>query len=156
MSWQLRNTIFYTGVFLSWFPHYSYLKGLSRKINKIYLLKGGKYCRVECVDYNGVKKMVWLTITDLHLLNKEHNRFDDEYHFLNEEGQLQHEVAVECDYFSYGGVPHNNETIYFLKQGTVHAPEIFENIIRGYNIDDTDYEINTEDNVRFLEPDANY
>lgn len=42
-----------------------------------------------------------------------------------------------------------------MKEGTVHQPEIFEMIMRGYNIDGSDFAINTEHNVRHLEPDHN-
>ena len=89
------------------------------------------------------------------MLNKEGTRFDNEYEFLNKEGQLSHQLTVEVDYFQHKGTPHNNEILYFMKEGTVHQPEIFEMVMRGYNIDDSDYEINTEDNLRWLEPQKN-
>lgn len=43
-----------------------------------------------------------------------------------------------------------------MKEGTVHEPEILEQVVKGYNIDTTDFVINTEDNVRWLEPTKNY
>ena len=43
-----------------------------------------------------------------------------------------------------------------MKSGTVYQPELFEKVIQGYNIDDTDFQINTEDNVRLFEPENNY
>ncbi len=58
--------------------------------------------------------------------------------------------------FNYYGYNHNDEVIYFMKEGIVHEPELFENVMRGYNIDTSDFEINTEDNVRWLEPTKNY
>jgi len=42
-----------------------------------------------------------------------------------------------------------------MKQGTVHAPELFEVVARGYNVDTSDFEINTEDNIRWNEPTKN-
>lgn len=42
-----------------------------------------------------------------------------------------------------------------MKEGTVHEPELFEQVCRGYNIDTSDFEINTEDNVRLWEPHKN-
>jgi len=49
-----------------------------------------------------------------------------------------------------------DEIIYFMKEGTVHQPEVFEMVMKGYNIDTSDFEINTAHNVRFKEPNDNY
>jgi hypothetical protein len=156
MTWYLRHLIGYTGFFVSWMPHYFYLLSLSRKINKIYLMRGGKYLRLQTNEYYGEKMNVWITIRDLHLLNKDLNRFDDSLEFLNKEGQLLHDVGVQVDHYLHKGIPHNDEVIYFIKEGKVHSPEVFDMVVRGYNIDDSDYEINTEDNIRWFEPDRNY
>ena len=43
-----------------------------------------------------------------------------------------------------------------MKEGVVHEPELFEQVTRGFNIDTTDFEINTEDNIRLWEPTKNY
>ena len=158
MTWQLRNFILYFNCFFSWMPHYQYLRGISRKIHKIYLMRGGKYCRLVINEFYGEQHNVWITIKDLALLNQEMNRFDyDEKHeFLTSEGQLQHEIGTQLAFFNYMGTPMNDEIIYFMKEGTVHQPEIFEQVVRGYNIDDLDFQINTEDNERWLEPHLNY
>ena len=42
-----------------------------------------------------------------------------------------------------------------MKEGTVHQPEVFDMVVKGYNIDTSDFVINTEDNVRFNEPNHN-
>jgi hypothetical protein len=49
-----------------------------------------------------------------------------------------------------------DQIINFMKEGTVHQPEIFEMVLKGYNIDTSDFTINTEDNLRFAEPNKNY
>ena len=43
-----------------------------------------------------------------------------------------------------------------MKEGTVHQPEVFEWAMKGYNIDTSDFVINTENNVRFNEPNKNF
>ena len=43
-----------------------------------------------------------------------------------------------------------------MKEGTVHQPEIFDMVMKGYNIDTSDFAINTEHNERFAEPTMNY
>ena len=42
-----------------------------------------------------------------------------------------------------------------MKEGTVNQPEIFDMVVKGYNIDTSDFVINTEDNIRFNEPNHN-
>ena len=92
------------------------------------------------------------------MLSQDFKRFADEdnFEFLTKEGQLRFELGLQIDYFQYYGYTENNGVIYFMKEGVVHEPELFEQVVRGYNIDTTDFEIDTEDNVRFLEPSDNY
>lgn len=42
-----------------------------------------------------------------------------------------------------------------MKEGTVHQPEVFEMVMKGYNIDTSDFSINTDHSVRFNEPNHN-
>jgi hypothetical protein len=39
---------------VGWVPHYLYVKSVLRKLHKVYLLRGGKYCRVVLNDFWGV------------------------------------------------------------------------------------------------------
>jgi len=43
-----------------------------------------------------------------------------------------------------------------MKEGTVHQPEVFEMVLKGYNIDTSDFVINTDHSVRHYEPTDNY
>lgn len=63
---------------------------------------------------------------------------------------------MQLDHYMDHAVTVQNEIVYFMKEGTVHQPEIFEMVIKGYNIDTSDFTINTAHNVRFKEPNANY
>ncbi len=38
-----------------------------------------------------------------------------------------------------------------MKEGVVHHPELFEAVVKGYNIDTNDFVINTANNVRARE-----
>lgn len=100
----------------------------------------------------------WITNREIHLLSSDHKQFADEekFEFLTAEGQLKFELAVQMDNFLFYGYNHNNDVIYFMKEGKVHEPELFEQVMRGYNIDTTDFQINTEDNLRLFEPTYNY
>jgi hypothetical protein len=37
----------------------------------------------------------------------------------------------------------NNLNLYFDEKGTVHEPELFEAVVKGYHIDTKDFVINT-------------
>jgi hypothetical protein len=75
--------------------------------------------------------------------------------FLTDEGQLRFETALQIENFTYFNTPQHDDVVFFMKEGSVHDPEIFEQTLRGYNIDTTDFEINTEDNFRALEANKN-
>lgn len=49
-----------------------------------------------------------------------------------------------------------DQIVNFMKEGTVHQPEIFEWVMKGYNIDTSDFVINTAETVRFAEPNKNF
>ena len=158
MSWQATHSIFHTAWIVGWLPHFLYVRSLTKKIHKVYLLRGGKYVRFEIVDWMGDYNQSWNTIKDFRLLSEDYMRFveDDDFAFLKPDGQLKLELGVQIDYFQYYGYTENNGVVFFMKEGSVHEPELFEQVMRGYNIDTSDFEINTEDNVRFLEPSKNY
>lgn len=133
-------------------------------------MRGGKYCRVELMDLSGVSILKinqlysfqssthsWVTNKEFHLLTKDHKSFaeSENYEFMTKEGGLQFEVGVQLENFQYYNYNHNNDVIFFMKEGTVHEPELFEQVVRGYNIDTSDFEINTEDNLRLWEPHKN-
>ena len=43
-----------------------------------------------------------------------------------------------------------------MKEGTVNHPEVLEMVLKGYNIDTSDFTINTDHSIRAHEPNANY
>lgn len=93
----------------------------------------------------------------MHLLSQDKKRFDDDNaELLDQEGKLRYEVGIQCDHINISISNTNNEVVYLMKEGTVHEPEILDQVVKGYNIDTTDFVINTEDNVRWLEPNKNY
>jgi hypothetical protein len=47
---------------LGWMPHFLYIRSLSKKIRKIYLMRGGKYVRIEMIDWMGVRSILILII----------------------------------------------------------------------------------------------
>jgi len=100
----------------------------------------------------------WGHICEFRLLTEDYEDFanpvEDE-DFLNKQGQLKYEVQVQLDNYVDHKVIVQDEIIYFMKEGTVNQPEIFEMVLKGYNIDTSDFVVNTEHNIRFNEPNHN-
>ena len=100
----------------------------------------------------------WASNCEIHLLTEDYNDFadpvDDES-FLRKNGQLKYEVQVQLDNYVDHSVMVQDQIINFMKEGTVHQPEIFEQVLKGYNIDTSDFVINTAETMRFNEPNKN-
>jgi hypothetical protein len=55
---------------------------------------------------------------------------------------------VQLDNYVDHAITHQDEIISFMKEGTIHQPEVMEMVIKGYNIDTSDFVINTDHSVR--------
>jgi hypothetical protein len=101
----------------------------------------------------------WANNCEMNLLTEDYEDFadpvDDE-NFLKKNGQLKYELQVQLDNYVDHAITVQNQIIYFMKEGAVHQPEIFEMVMKGYNIDTTDFTINTAETLRFAEPNKNY
>jgi hypothetical protein len=157
-SWQFLSVLFYGANAVGWLPHVLYWKHLEKKIHKLFLLRGGKYVRIWTQNPMGDRFYSWAHICEFNLLTENYEDFaepvEDEK-FLNKTGQLKYELQVQLDNYVDHAVMVQDETIYFMKEGTVHQPEVFEWVMKGYNIDTSDFSINTDHSVRFNEPNHN-
>ena len=158
-NWFITLPIFYATNSLAWLPLALYWKHLDKKIHKMYLLRGGKYVRIWTMNPMGDRFYSWAHICEFNLLTEDGEDFanpvEDE-NFLNKAGQLKYEAMVQLDNYVDHAVTVQDETIYFMKEGTVHQPEVFDMVLKGYNIDTSDFVINTDHSVRFGEPTNNY
>jgi len=101
----------------------------------------------------------WAHNCEFNLITEDGEDFadpvDDE-DFLKKNGQLKYELEVQLDNYTDHMVTVQNQVVSFMKEGTVHQPEIFEMVMKGYNIDTTDFTINTQETMRFNEPNKNF
>lgn len=123
------------------------------KPRRVWLLRGGKVLKFELATMSGEQYSVWCETKMFHPLteNKMHFADRDDAEFLNEEGQLKHKLLVQADHFTDKGCTVQDQLLTFLKEGVVHHPELFEAAMKGYNIDTSDFAINTAHNVRAME-----
>ncbi len=120
---------------------------------RISLLRGGKVLKVEMSNLAGDPSTAWVETKMFHPLTADKQHFDDRDNaeFLTEEGQLKYALTCQLEHFTEKGVTQQDELLEFLPQGVIHHPELFEACLKGYNIDTSDFVINTAHNTRHLE-----
>ncbi len=158
-NWPFTYGLLYFCNSFAWLPMANYWKSLDRKIHRMYLLRGGKYVRIWTMNPMGDRFYSWAHICEFNLLTEDGEDFAepvDNEDFLNKAGQLKYEVQVQLDNYVDHAITHQDEIIQFMKEGTVHQPEIMEMVLKGYNIDTSDYVINTDHSLRYMEPTNNY
>lgn len=134
-----------------------YWAKLKFRPRRVWLLRGGKVLKFELSTLGGDNITVWTETRFFHPLTADRQHFDDRDNaeFLCEEGQLKHELTVQVDHFTEKGCTQQDELLVFMKEGVVHHPELFEAALKGYNIDTSDFVINTAHNIRAMEGHAN-
>lgn len=101
----------------------------------------------------GDRVTAWAENRFFHPLTEDAQHFDDrdDADFLTEDGQLKYELTTQLDHFTEKGMTNQEQLFYFMKEGVVHHPELFEAVVKGFNIDTSDYCINTAHNLRAFE-----
>jgi len=71
-----------------WIPHMWHMRTLQYKIQKIYLLRGGKIAKIETQSLSNDRFVSWVENYQFHPLTKDQKNFDDRDNadFLEEEG----------------------------------------------------------------------
>lgn len=130
-----------------------FLSKLKYNPRRIWLLRGGKVLKVEMTNLAGDHVTAWVETKFFNPLTEDKMNFDDRDNaeFLAEDGKLKYELTCQLDHFTEKGVTQQDELLTFLKQGVVHHPELFEAAVKGYNIDTSDFVINTAHNLRHQE-----
>lgn len=156
VSWMATYGFYFAAMGLL-FPRAWYLHSMQYRIRRMTLLRGGKFLKIERSTLAGDQLTSWLEIRHLMPISEDFREFeDDNSDFLTEEGQLKYELGVECEHFRHWGVNQQDIDIFFMKEGVVHQPELFEAAIKGYHIDTSDFVINTLMDERVGEPHHNY
>lgn len=151
------NYAFLFGAFMLWFPRFWYLNSMQYRIRRVWLMRGGKFLKLERSSLAGDQYTNWIEIRHLRPLTEDFKEFeDDEADFLTAEGQLKHELGAEAEHFRQWGTTMQDVNIFFMKEGTVHQPELFEAVVKGFHVDTSDFTINTLLDERTREPHHNY
>lgn len=120
-------------------------------------MRGGKVVKIERTTLAGDMYTDWAEVRFFKPISEDFTQFDcrDEAEFLDKEGQLRYELATELDHFKHYAVTEQDVNLFFVKEGVVHHPEVFEAVVKGYHVDTSDFVINTGNMERSREPDHN-
>ena len=148
------NYLFLGAGLLLLMPRAALLHARQYRIRRMYLLRGGRYVRFERATAGGDQLVNWAEVREFHPLTEDYRHFADAENceFLDAEGQLRHDLCLECEHFKQFSVNEQNVPIFLEKAGVVHHPEVFDAVCRGMHVDTSDFAINTAHNSRAREP----
>lgn len=158
-GWQLTYPILVAGS-TAWYPMVEYLFSLRYYLSKVWLLRGGKVLKLEHSNITGIRWRTWVFIDELNLLTPGFKELETEKglnaQLLNDNGQLQCETHVQVDNFIDVGRNMENQVLKMCKEGTVHQPEILDAVLKAFEVDTSDFRVNTLHIERWHEPDTNF
>jgi hypothetical protein len=158
LMWYYNNAFLFAAIG-SFIPHSEYLFGLRYYINKLTLLRGGTVLAVHHSNVTGLKWKTWIFIDEINLLTEDKQLLEEDKGInakvVGEDGSLNYETHFQVDHFVDCGRNMEDQVLMLLKEGTVHEPELLEAALKGFEIDTSNYRINTLHVERFNEPDIN-
>lgn len=75
LYWGVTLPFMYSSICLAWLPMALYWKHIDRKIHKIFLLRGGKYCRVVRMNLMNETQYCWISNYEIRLLTEDRREF---------------------------------------------------------------------------------
>mmetsp|Transcript_8337 Transcript_8337/g.8237 ORF Transcript_8337/g.8237 Transcript_8337/m.8237 type:complete len:266 (+) Transcript_8337:24-821(+) len=155
----LQNDLFLLAGLWAWYPQVEYVFNLRYCINRLWLLRGGKVLKVEHSNVTGYRWKSWIFIDEINLLTEDKKRLEPEKGInatvLDENKQLKAETHIQVDNFVDVGRNMQNHVLVLCKDGQVHSPEILEAVLKGFEVDTSNFRINTLHTERWLEPNTN-
>lgn len=158
LLWQ-TNGIFLGAAVVSFWPHAEYLFNMRYYIDKLWLLRGGTVLKVEHSTITGNRFKSWIFVDEVNLLTEDKKMLEEDKGLkakvTGEDGQLRYETHIQVDNFVDSGRNQNDQVLMLCKEGRVHQPEILEAVLKGFEVDTSNFRINTLHVERWLEPNFN-
>lgn len=159
-EWTWHYTNFFTWpLMFSFYPMVEYFYNLRYYIHKLSLLRGGKVLKVEHSNITGMRWKTWIFIDEVHLLSKDKLTLLPEKGIdakvVDASGSLAEETHIQVENFVDVGRNIEDVILSFCKEGKVYEPEILSAVLRGFEVDTSNFRINTLHTERWLEPTLN-
>lgn len=158
MLWHYNN-IFAWATIMSFLPMVEHYYDLRFYINRLSLLRGGKVLKVEHSNVVGNRWKSWIYIDEIHMLSADkqillpEKGIDEKV--VDEKGQLENETHIQVENFIDVGRNAKNTILSLCKDGRVYHPDILSAVLRGFEVDTSNFRINTLHTERWLEPNTN-
>jgi hypothetical protein len=156
--WQSNNYFAWLSI-ASFYPYVEYYYSLRYFIHKIHLLRGGRVLKIEHSNVVGNRFKTWIFIDEINLLSKDKLTLlpekGAEAKVIDEDGNLIDETYIQVENFVDVGRNYKDSILTLCKEGRVYHPEIFSAVIRGFEVDTSNFRINTLHTERWLEPNSN-
>jgi hypothetical protein len=155
-NWQ---SLILASSFLTVIPMSEYYWGLRYHVHRLSLLRGGTVLKVEHGSLQGHRWNTWIYIDEINLLSKDKTiklpEKGAEYKIVGDDGKLAHDTFIQVENFVDIG-RNIQDCILTLKQNAkVHHPEILSAVLRGFEVDTSNFRINTLHTERWFEPTNN-
>lgn len=108
LVWYWNSFFVYASPFF-FHPRTVYWRDFMYWPQKIFLLRGGRVCKVESNTLGNMRYIYWIETRFCKPLTQDRLHFDDRdsAEFLNPEGQLKYRLSVELDEFKVWGINTN-------------------------------------------------
>lgn len=132
--------------YLAIFPHASYLYNLRFNVDKMWYVRGG----MIKIQNSGVYQFRTYTYTDMDNCTLISTQGPPEPHkgkfavFLGESGEMTRSLTFQTDVWIEFYETRVKQRFHLLDNGEVHQPELFQAVIQGYKIDDSDMVVNKD------------
>ena len=158
LLWQTNGFLLLASC-ASFFPHAEYLYSLRYYVSRLWLLRGGSVLKVEHSDISGHRWKSWVFVDEVNLLTEDKKMLEEDKGLnakvVGADGQLQYETHIQVDNFIDTGRNMQDQVLKLCKEGKVHQPEILEAVLKGFEVDTSNFRINTLHVERWLEPNYN-
>lgn len=140
-------------MYLGLLPHCWYLYELRFRAEKVWYIRGGMWKMENCGPY----RLRTLTCTEprnIEILNN-NGEIDllggKELDILNENGELINDLNFKTHYWQEYYESIEGRKFSIGKLGKVRNPELFQAMVQGYKIDDSDFTMNYDRDVELAE-----
>lgn len=158
LLWNIQSMILASCV-AALYPITEHWYELQLHVSRLSLLRGGKVLKVEHSSLTGQRWVTWMFIDELHMLSGDKaillpDKGMNEA-ILESNGKLLRDVHVQVRNFVEVGRNRKNAILTFDKESKVHHPELLDAVLKGFEVDTSDFRINTLHTERWFEPTTN-
>ena len=158
LLWNWQSLVL-ASCFAAFYPITEHWSRLKYHISRLSLLRGGKVLKVEHSSITGQRWVTWIYVDEIHLLSQDKtiklpNKGMDEK-LIDSNGQLINPVFIQVNNFVDVGRNQRDFILTLDKESKVHNPELLEAVLKGFEVDTTNFRINTLHTERWFEPTTN-